>query len=161
MLDEMVKTKKVDESIIKNLETLQSQFFELENFWIEKSKVPIQDAFVLYHTGRSSRMVLEKLGERFQEAMKKHLNPKVVGDAERVIPLINELYNSIIPFTEKKLTYETRFSILTRLKYMRDVAADADLLPSIEEEKKDVDTAKLKRQFGEFASQLQAMFFEE
>jgi hypothetical protein len=160
-LDIMDQEKKVDLSILKDFQKLQEEFSVIEAKCIENKKLALEDAFLIYHASRSSRMILEKIGKRFKEAKEKHENPQVVDLSKMVLPCMNDLYNLIISSFKYKLSENMRTLILQRLKTLRDAAAASSMLPTIVEEKKGISKIKLRDSFKRLADNLQAMLNEE
>jgi hypothetical protein len=160
-LEEMEEQQKVDLSIINELDILMRRFKELELFWIENRKMKIDDAFILYHCARNCWNILNKMKTRFLEAHEKHLNPQVVRDSSSVISSIHTLYDLVGTPSEEPLSPEKMTLILNRLKEIRDIASNVSMLPSYQEETKDLNVLQLKKQFISMAKSLQAEFFEE
>lgn len=160
-LEEMDERQKVDLSIMNELDILMRRFKELELFWIENRKVKIDDAFILYHCARNCWNILNKMQTRFSEAQEKHLNPQVVRDSSQVISSIHTLYDLVGTPSEEPLGPEKMTLVLKRLKEMRDIASNVSMLPSYQEETKDLNILQLKKQFVGMAERLQAEFFEE
>ncbi len=160
-LDIMDQEKTVDLSILKDFQKLQEEFSVIETMCIKEKKLALEDAFLIYHASRSSRMILEKIGQRFQEAKEKHENPQVVDLSKMVLPCMNDLYNLIVSSYKYKLPENMRSLILQRLKALRDAAAASSMLPSIAEEKRGISKIMLRDSFKRLADNLQAMLNEE
>jgi hypothetical protein len=163
-LDKMDKSNEVNLSILDDLTALERQLSGFEKECIAEKDRKVEDAFLLFHVMRSSRMILEKTRARFEEAKMRHENPIVVDVPKMVVPRLNELYNLVTPiFKDKKhvLLPSERSAILRRLKIMRDIASATSLLPSVEDEKKGVLKGNLRREFEGLADTLQASTDEE
>lgn len=160
-LEQMEDQQKVDLSIIADLDILSRRFKELESFWIQNRSVKIDDAFVLYHCARNCSNVLNKMKNRFLVAQEKHLNPQVVRDSSSILSSMHSLYDLVGMPSEEPLVPQKVTLILSRLKEMRDIASNVSMLPSYQEEMKDLNVLQLRKQFISMAKSLQAEFFEE
>lgn len=159
-LEKMEQLQKVDVSIVEILDDLIKECKETERFWIENENLPIDTSFLLYHSTRNSRLVLEKMKNRFIMAAKKGENPHVISDSIEIVPIVSELYEATLSLKERPITLEILSFISNRLKLLRNVAYKVSMLPSPEEEIAEVDKAKFKKRFSRFAETLQAMFIE-
>lgn len=165
-LEKMEEAQKVDISVADTLNDLIQKCKIDEQFWIKNEKMPIDASFLLYHCVRNSRLILEKMKQRFLSAYEKNENPHVIEDSIQVIPVLSEICEAISALKEKEpiISPEILSIISNRLKSLlkslRTVAANASMLPSPEEELKGVDKRKIKRRFSRFADALQAMFIE-
>ena len=159
-LEKMEQLQKVDVSVVEILDELIKECKATEHFWIENENVPIDTSFLLYHSTRNSRLVLEKMKNRFIMAAKKGENPHVIFDSIEIVPIVSELYEATLSLKERPITPEVLSFISNRLKLLRNVAYKVSMLPSPEEEIAEVDKAKVKKRFSRFAETLQAMFIE-
>jgi hypothetical protein len=159
-LEKMEQLQKVDVSVVEILDELIKECKATEHFWIENENVPIDTSFLLYHSTRNSRLVLEKMKNRFIMAAKKGENPHVISDSIEIVPIVSELYEATLSLKERPITPEVLSFISNRLKLLRNVAYKVSMLPSPEEEIAEVDKAKVKKRFSRFAETLQAMFIE-
>lgn len=160
-LEDMESKGKVDLSVLEEFDLLMKRFKELELFWIETQKVQVEDAFLLYHCSRNCWNVLDRMRTRFLEAKEKHLNPVIVQDSQQVMPSLNALYEIVsLPLTGP-LNEEQQTLLIQRLKAMRDVASSLSLLPTFQEETKDINITNFRRHFRDLAESLQARYFEE
>jgi hypothetical protein len=160
-LEEMENEGKVDLSIIKEIDILIGQFKRFEQVWIESKRIKVEDAFLLYHCSRNSSYVLTKMRTKFLEAEKKHLNPKVAQDAQQIIPTLNALYEIVNQPFEGTLSKEQQMHMIQRLEEMRNIASSISLLPTFQEETKDINMTRYRRHFQGLAELLQANYFEE
>lgn len=159
LLESMEETQVVDLSITGIIDNLISDCSSTELYWM-KSDIPIETSFLMYHSSRNSRIILEKMKQRFIESVEKHENPAVIGDSLQVAPMLSELHQAVSFLKERKMAPEMYSLLSKRLKALRSVASDVSMLPSAEEELRSVDKKKLKRRFGRFADTVQAMFIE-
>jgi hypothetical protein len=159
-LERMKQLQKVDTSVVEILDELIRKCKETERFWIESENLPVDTSFLLYHSTRNSRLVLEKMKDRFIMAAKKGENPHVISDSMEVVPILSELYEATSLLRERPIAPEVLSFISNRLKTLRNVAYKVSMLPSPEEEIAEVDRAKFKKHFGRFAETLQAMLIE-
>ena len=160
-LEKMEESQKVDLSIISELDALMRRFKELELFWVRNKKVKIDDSFMLYHCARNCRNILGKMKNRFLESHEKQLNPQVVRDSSSVVSSMHTLFDLVGMPSEEPVAPEKINLILNRLKEMRDIASNVSMLPSYQEETKDLNVLQLRKQFIGMAKSLQAEFFEE
>lgn len=160
-LNTMDEEKIVDLSILEEFQKLQAEFSEIEARCIKDQKLAIEDAFIIYHASRSSRMILEKISQRFKEAEKQHENPIIVDLSKNIFPHMNDLYNLITSACKRETPKNFRSLILQRLKSLRDAAAASSMLPSITEEKRGISKIMLRKSFQNIADDFQAMLNEE
>ena len=160
VIEKMEDSKTVDPTVIGVLDELIESCEEAQRYWVEREELPIEDSFILYHASRNSRLVLEKMKERFLSAEERHENPEVIGDSLLVLPHLSELCSIVSFLTKRELTPESRLLISQRLRLLRNAASNVSMLPSPEEEKQGLDRKKLKRRFDRFTSTLQAIFLE-
>lgn len=160
-LSKMEEEKIIDISIVKHFDELIQDLKMQEQFWVDNRKVPIEDTFVIYHASRNSRLILEKMKNKFLVAEQKQANPKVIEDSLRVMPNLLELYATISPLVEKPITPEIRSLVLERLRAVKNIATEASMIPSFEEETKGVDPKLVKKQFANLTDTLQAIFSEK
>lgn len=158
-LEKMGQLQKVDTSIVEILDDLIKKCKETERFWIESKNLPIDTSFLLYHTTRNSRLVLEKMKNRFVMAAKNE-NPHIIFDSMEIVPIVSELYEATLSLKERPITPEVLSYLSNRLKSLRNVAYKVSMMPSPEEEIAGVDKVKFKKRFSRFAETLQAMFIE-
>lgn len=160
-LEEMGNKRRVDLSILEEVDLLMKRFKELEIFWTENKKAKVEDAFIMYHCARNCSNVLARMRGHFLEAEKKHLNPSVVREAQQILPTLSSLYSIVILPLEKPLNKEQQTHITQRLRDMRNIASSLSLLPTFQEETKDINLIQLRRRFRGLAESLQASYFEE
>lgn len=153
--------RKIDLAILGDLKLLQKTFAELEAHWKGSEGVPVKEAFVLFHSARSSRMILEKMELSFLKAKERHQNPQIVHSASLVLPCMNDLYNMIEPFKKRKVTNAVIPMVRRRLRALRDIAETTSMLPSLEDEIKGVRASELKKKFEIIANNVEATISEE
>jgi len=157
-LQKMEKVGKVDTSVVNTLDNLVESCHSIENFWRDNDKIPIQNSFMLYHASRNARIILKKMKQRLIEARERHENPIVVEQSLAIIPSLSELCAIVSALTKQVPTKALVDIVSQKVEYLRDVAFINGLLPTPEEEMKELDQKRLKKCFGQFADTLQAMF---
>lgn len=163
-LDEMEQKQVVDASILADFTVLEKRLSEFEAECASSKDRETEDAFLLFHVMRSSRMIVEKVSLRFAEAKSQHENPVVVDLSRMVIPRLSDLYNLVSPILQDKkhiLSLGERNAILRRLKIARDIASATAMLPSVEDEKKGVLKSDLRNRFQGLAESLQSCVDEK
>jgi hypothetical protein len=158
-LEGMEQRQEADASIIEILDELIKNCRERERFWVE-SELPIDSSFLLYHSARNTRLVLEKMKNRFIMAVKSDENPHIISDSLEIIPILSELYDATLPLKEQPFSPEVLSFISNRLRLLRNMAYKVSMMPSPEEEIAGIDREKFKKRFSRFAETLQAMFIE-
>lgn len=153
--------RKVDLSILDEFNALQKNFMELETYWRKSEKVPIKQAFVLFHSMRNCRIILQKMRLRFEVAKERQQNPQIVYSSQLVLPRINDLYNTIQPLKGREVTKEIVHLVRQRLRSLRDIAANTSMLPTLEEEIRGIPIPELKKKFEIIANDLRAKISEE
>jgi len=160
-LTSMEYKREIDVSILDDLKLCMHAFVELEEYWKSSEKAGVKEAFVLFHSARSSRMILGKLGMGFQKAKEKHQNPQIVHSASLVLPGVNDLYNMIKPLKDGKVNESIIPLVRRRLKALRDIAQNTSMLPSLEDEVRGVRASELKKRFEIIANNVEARISEE
>lgn len=154
------ETGKVDKSIFDIFDAVIEDCKKAEEFWMERKEIPIESAFLLYHSSRNSRLIVEKMKTRFLMAEEKKENPKVAEDSLFVFPYLNELCFLLSSFEEKNVTPELKTIISQKLGALRSVASTYLMLPSPEEEMIELNKKELRKCFLNLSKTLQAMFGE-
>lgn len=153
-LGEMQASRIVDLSSIELMKNAVEKSTEREEYWVSNKEIEPQTAFVLYHASRNTRIVLEKMRERFVHAAELHENPKVVDDAMIVFPELIELCGYIDSLQNIKITTELLEFVRRRIRNLRNTAQRVGMLPSIEEEMKAVDKKALAKELNSVAEHL-------
>lgn len=153
-LDEMQTSRKVDLSSLELMKAAIEKSATREEYWLSNKDITLQTAFVLYHAARNTRMVLEKMHQRFLHATEAHENPKVVDDAMIVFPELTELCGYIDSLQNVKITPELLEFVRRRIRNLRNTAQRVQMLPSMEEEMKGVDKKDLAKEFNSVAEDL-------
>ncbi|MBC7112708.1 MAG: hypothetical protein H5T34_01580 [Candidatus Methanomethyliales bacterium] len=159
-LERMEQLKVVDISVLEILDDLIKDCKETELFWIENRNLPIDTSFLLYHSTRNSRLVLEKMRDRFITARKNKENPHIISDSIEIVPILSELYEATLSLRDRPITPEVLSFISNRLRLLRNIAHRVSMMPSPEEEIAKIDKEKFKKHFSRFAETLQVMLIE-
>ena len=157
---EMEQNEKIDPKVVGKLESFIDSIKQFENFWIENESLPLNKAFIAYHTTRNIRIILEKINSRINESIRAHENPEVIHEAMRVMPALVELYSVIEPFKGKPIPSKVFPYLSNRLQILRNLASEVSMLPSFEDEVKEADIEKLKKSFSSFAGLIQEKYRE-
>ena len=160
-LETMESQKKVDLSIVEDFTELTKNFSDIEDQWKKSQDTNIEDAFLIFHSIRNCRMILQKMEFTFLRAKEMHQNPRIVYSARLVLPRINDLYNMVVALKGRKITDQTLNLIRQKLRLLRDVAENTSMLPTPSEETKGVLQLELKKKFQIVADDLQARLCEE
>jgi len=159
-IKKMQETKEVDISVVHIIDELIESCKHYEEFWVKDESVPIENAFLFYHALRNSRLVLEKMNERFKVAVERHENPKIINDSFAVVPVLSELCSTVFSLAKKEITYELKNLVSYRVRVLRDIASDNSMLPSSEEEMRGLNEKRLKERLTHFADSLRVMLGE-
>lgn len=150
-LEEMQVSRKLDESAIPTIGQAIQESKIRENYWLSNKEMPSQSAFVLYHATRNTRMILEKMHERFIHTAELHENPKVIDDAILVFPELQELCSFIDTMQKAEVTDSLLDFVRKRVRSLRNTAQKAQMFPSIDEEMKMVNKTDLKKELNAIA----------
>ena len=153
-LGEMQTSRKVDLSSLDLMKNAIAKSTEREQYWLSNRDIAPQSAFVLFHASRNSRMVLEKMRERFAHALEKHENPKVVDDAMIVFPELSEVCGYIDSLQSVEITADLLYFVRRKVRNLRNTAQKAEMWPSFEEETKTVSKAELAKELSSVAEDL-------
>lgn len=156
----MEENKTIDLSIIDELEAFTESIKQFEDFWIESERLPLKNAFIAYHITRNVRIILEKVNSRIKESIRAYENPKVIYETMHIMPALVELYAAIETFKGKSIPPGVFPYLSNRLRILRDLAAEVSMLPSFEDEVKEVNIEKLKKSFSSFAGLIQEKYYE-
>jgi hypothetical protein len=133
-LEEMQASRRLDETAIPMIKQAINESIKREESWLSNKNLPTQSAFVLYHASRNTRMILEKMLNRFMLAAQRHENPKVVDDAMVVFPELHELCGYIDSLKADNLSGSFLEFIKKRVRALRNTADRVGMLPTTEEE---------------------------
>jgi hypothetical protein len=137
----------IDRSFVTKIDTLDSELITMKQYWINQKAVSIRSAFIFYSAMHNAKLVLGKMKERFKNADKTGDNPGVACDSLLVMPIISELYQKTAQAAEEKqklnpfLPNET----LKLVSALRTTAKLVNLLPTPDEEVKEVDKNQLRK----------------
>ena len=153
-LGEMQTSRKIDPSSLDLMKTAIEQNLKKEKYWLSNKEIPPQTTFVLYHATRNTRIVLEKMHERFSHATGLHENPKVVDDAVTVFPELSEMCSLTDSLQKVDIKPEVLEFVRRRIRSLRNTAQRVQMLPTIEEEVKSVNKNELAKELGEISETL-------
>ena len=156
LLEKMQTSGHVDPSIITKIDQLTNVIAGVEKSSLTKGR-PTGDDFALYHAARNSLLFLNKAKERFMQREVAHDNPKVVDDSLEVWPSFRALYDAICYATSAGSVSETRFLLLERVDDLRSTAMQAKMFPTLDEEKKGLDPAKISTGIGVIAETIREL----
>lgn len=160
-MEKMEETGKIDPSIMNKLNTPIYKLKNFEDCMTKEGTLSIEDSFALYHIARNIRIILEKMKEKFFNANKAGENPKVVEDALNLLPQISEVYSALYTVSSKPLNDEIKLFLTNKLRKIRNTAAGVSMLPSLDEEIKEVDVKLLKEEIEAIVEDLGAPLHEE
>jgi hypothetical protein len=150
-LEDMWASGKINTDIIENIRSATEECRDRERFWLSKADVSPQMAFVLYHAARNSRLILEKMQDRFVHAPELHDNPRVVDDALAVFPRLSEMCDMVDSLKNVRVTTEMLGFVRRRVRSLRNIAQKASMLPTTKEEIEAVDRNELLEELGGIA----------
>ena len=153
-LEEMHASRQVDDSVIPIIKQAITENKKREEYWSSNKDIVAESAFVLYHASRNTRMIFEKMLEKFMLASQMHENPKVVDDALVVFPELQELCSFIDSLKVDKLTDAFLEFVKKRVRNLRSTAEKVKMLPTTEEEVTKVNKKELAKEFGAIAQEL-------
>jgi len=151
-LKSMRERERVDLSIVPKLGSLAKEFSNMEKFWACEG-IPTDTAFPAFHVARNSKLIVEKMVERFENYSKSE-NPEVISDAERIIPLLFSVFGKLKNVRESLPTI--KFDVSRRLfevaRDLRNVAYSVGMLPSLNDELTNVDRQALMKEFKDLCA---------
>ena len=153
-LSEMQTLRKVDLSSLDLMKNAIAKSTEREQYWLSNRDIAPQSAFVLYHAARNTRLVLEKMRERFAHALEKRENPKVVDDAMIVFPELSEVCGYIDSLQSVEITADLLQFVRRKVRNLRNTAQKAEMWPSFEEEMKTMSKKELAKELSSVADDL-------
>ena len=153
-LEEMQVSRRLDPSSLGIMQTAIGECDQKEKFWLSNKSISPQAAFVFYHATRNTRLILEKMHERFVHASELHENPKVVDDAMIVFPELSEMCNFMGSLQKAEIKPEMLEYVRRRIRALRNTAQRVQMWPSIEEEMKAVNKDELAKELGAVADDL-------
>jgi hypothetical protein len=150
-LEQMYREKTIDYSILPYIDRLIEKFDEFEKFWITSQDVAIQTAFVMYLSARNSRMILQKMKEKFEIAKQEASNPKVVGDSRKVIFPIYGIYESLLAAQNSlpNVDFSLPSQLIEQIRILRVTAKNVGMLPTLKEEMAGINKKRLRREFSD------------
>ncbi|MFH0748840.1 MAG: hypothetical protein V1915_02825 [Candidatus Bathyarchaeota archaeon] len=137
----------VDSSFTAKINMLDSEFTKMEEYWINQKEVSVASAFIFYSAMHNAKLVLTKMKERFEKAHMIGDNPGVACDSLLIMPVISEVYQKTVQATEEKqkLSPFLPNEMLKLVSVLRTTAKLVGLLPTLNEEVKEIDREQLKK----------------
>lgn len=151
----------IQKGILEPLEKLVEVFANLEKHWIrEVPESQLQDSFAMYHVARNCGLILSRMIERFREAPLVNDNPKVAEDSSVVIPI---LIDSYFIMEQEINTPSTKSSLagFSSARKLRKIARMVDLIPSQENEERNIPKENREKGFTSFAEIVAGIVGEE
>ena len=146
-LNRMETEGSIDSSFTIKIDTLDSEFTEMEQYWINQKEVPVRSAFIFYTAMRNAKLVLSKMKERFEKVDETGNNPAVACDSLLVMPIIFEVYQKTAQAAEEgqRLSPFLPNEMLRLVSTLRTTAKLVRLLPTPDEEVKETDKNQLRK----------------
>jgi hypothetical protein len=145
-LNEMETKGFVDTAFTSKIDTLDSEFTRMEQYWTAQKEVPVGSAFIFYSAMHNSKLVLNKMKQRFKNAHKIADNPGIACDSLLMLPIISEVYQKTVQAAEEKqrLNPFLPHEMLKLVSTLRTTAKLVGLLPTLDEELKKIDKNQLR-----------------
>jgi len=146
-LMDMEEKRKVDLGIVPKLSSLAKEYSKKERFWAEKD-ISVDAGFPAFHAARNSKMVVERIVDRF-EKQNKDENPKIVYETEQLIPLLLEVFSRLKKAEETlpRIEFDSPRQLFEVTKKLRNTASEVSMLPSLADELKHVNRQVLTEEF--------------
>ena len=146
-LNKMENKGFIDTAFTSKIDTLDSEFTRMEQYWTAQKEVPVGSAFIFYSAMHNSKLVLNKMKQRFKNAHKTDDNPGVACDSLLILPIISEVYQKTVQAAEEKqrLNPFLPHEMLKLVSTLRTTAKLVGLLPTLNEELKKVDKSQLRK----------------
>jgi len=146
-LNQMEAKGSIDSSFMARIDTLNSELTKMRQYWIDQKEISIGSAFIFYSAMHNSKLVLRKMKERFKSAETTGDNPGVACDSLLVMPIISEVYQKAAQAAEEKRRLNPFLpnEMLKLVSTLRTTAKLVSLLPTLEEEVKEIDENQLKK----------------
>ncbi|RLI54551.1 MAG: hypothetical protein DRO87_04775 [Candidatus Thorarchaeota archaeon] len=160
-VDSAEESGQVDAGILEPLSGLRAVFQELQQHWLQE--VPdsqLQDTFAMYHVARNCELILSRMIERFRKAPLIGDNPKVAEDTSTLLPLLIDSF-MVMKAEIDYPTIESSIKGFSLARRLREVARMVDMLPSAEDEERDIPREIRKRGLAHLARNLAGMVSEE
>ncbi len=133
-LNNMKETGNVDQSISINLTSLINIFRELQEKWLTSRNTRVNIFF--YYAARNAGLVVSRMKDRIVSAKEVNGNTKIAEELLQVVGLVRELLE--MTGNEKPDDAMTKL-IIERVKQLRTVAINMNLMQAQEKELEDVD----------------------
>lgn len=151
----MIEQEKIDPQIVTRLDALISFFREKEKYWKDNKSVSLTSAFALYHAWSNLRLIASKMRYRFQGAEKRHENPKTAVDGLRVLPSLLDVYTHLSEVGDRELAKDEDTATYEWITELRNIAYHSEMLPSMDEELREVNKKAVIEEFEKFATGIQ------
>jgi len=157
----MIEQEKIDLKIITHLDALISYFEEKEKYWREQVRtgenksVSARSAFALYHAWRNLRLIASKMRSRFQGAQKRHENPETAVDGLRVLPSLLDVCMHSSEVEGRELSKDEDTATYDGITQLRNIAYHSRMLPSTNDELREVDRRSIVEEFEKFATSIE------
>ena len=147
-LNHMEEAGKVDMSILDNLKQLGEFLCKIKTKWLEHTDT---DAFYFYQAARNVELILEEMKGRFKKSQTAGGDPKVVADSLTLMPEID----AVLKMSEESIVSEhTINAILDKTRKLRNVAANRNLIESLEIDRDSIDKDNLRCRFTQLMDNL-------
>ena len=147
-LCKMEETGEVDPGFLSHIAEFRHHIDKVKARWLENDD---SDGFYFYMAARSMELILGRMQERFQEAEKAHDNPAVALDTLALLP---EFDKTLDLLAHDEITPESIDTILDRTRILRNVAADRNLIESIETDRESIDVDSVRLCFTSLMNRL-------
>jgi hypothetical protein len=151
----MIEQEKIDLKIVTQLDALVSFFEEKEKYWKGNKSISPMSAFALYHAWSNLRLIASKMRDRFQMAEKRHENPKTAVDGLRLLPTMLDVFTHLSEVGDRDLTKDEDTATYDGTTELRNIAYHSGMLPSMNEELREVDKKAVIEEFERFATGIQ------
>jgi hypothetical protein len=136
----------VDPAFVPKIDTIASEITRMEQYWTNQKEVSAGSAFIFYSAMHNTKLVLSKIKQRFKIAHKTGDNPSIACDSLLIMPIISEVYQKTAQAAEEKqrLNPFLPHEMLKLVSTLRTTAKLVGLLPTLNEEVKEVDKNQLR-----------------
>lgn len=148
----MVEYGKIDALVTDRLSRVVESIEKKEEEWRNRASAMPEGTFAAYHAWRNLRLVACKMQNRFLKALGKHENPTTAVDSLKVFPAFFEVCAGLCEMEGRKWSGEDELAMLSRITDLRNIAYHANMLPSLDEELREVSRREVLSEFERFAA---------
>lgn len=145
---------KINLSIIGELDSIIDHCIAVEKYWLSEFSENY-NTFTIYHSVRNIKLSTNKIKERVLTSGEKLDNPQIAIDALEILPIMSEIFNFALSLRGESLQYSVINHIQKLTRSLRAKSSKLSLLPTFEDEIKDINIEVIRSSFIKLTEKVQ------